>query len=113
MDTFLIMVGLFTIIISGCLEASQQSPILLNSSITKIKVHEGLDGGSFCGDFIIIDIYLKDGRRYGIAQIFKGPIYIVGHQKDFDFFLEKDSIAFQSPLLDIAVKNFDLSPEIQ
>ena len=59
----------------------------------------------------VIDFYLKDGRRYGIAQIFEGPIYIVGHQ--MDFYLETDSIAFESPLREIGVKTFDLSPEIQ
>ncbi|TRZ89453.1 MAG: hypothetical protein D4R88_05495 [Methanosarcinales archaeon] len=166
------------IFLSGCLEAPSQSPTLLNSSITKIEAHGGLGGGSFGGDFIIIniynnntagievgvydsnkyiyksakqvpleqtlpdierfvdlfkegikskhvevplerslaydyviDFYLKDGRRYGIAQIFEGPIYIVGHQ--MDFYLETDSIAFESPLREIGVKTFDLSPEIQ
>lgn len=47
-----ILVGMF-IILSGCLEAPPQSPTLLNSSIAKIEVHEGLHGF----DFIIINIY--------------------------------------------------------
>ncbi|MFZ3059714.1 MAG: hypothetical protein WA102_08235 [Candidatus Methanoperedens sp.] len=168
-----ILIGLF-IFLSGCLESPPKSPMLLNSSITKIEAHAGLHGS----DFIFINIYdnntakievgvydsheyiykgakqlplrqilpdlerfadlfnegmnskhvevplersmgydyliefsLKDGRGYGISQIIKGPIYIAGPK--IDFYLEKYSIAFISPLRDIGVKTFDLSPEIQ
>lgn len=59
----------------------------------------------------LIEFSLKDGRRYGIAQIIKGPIYIAGPQ--IDFYLEKYSIAFQSPLRDIGVKTFNLPLVIQ
>ncbi len=168
-----ILVGMF-IILSGCLEAQPHSPTLLNSSIAKIEVHEGLHGFDFIiiniynnntagieigvhdsNKYIykgskqvplkqilpdlelfvdlfnegmnskhvevpleramsydyLIDFYLKDGRRYGIAQIMDAPIYIVGPQ--IDFFLEKYSIPFQSPLREIGVKTFNLPPAIQ
>jgi len=60
----------------------------------------------------LIEFSLKDGRGYGISQIIKGPIYIIAGPQT-DFYLEKYSIAFISPLRDIGVKTFDLSPEIQ
>ncbi|MDW7727367.1 MAG: hypothetical protein SCH70_09740 [Candidatus Methanoperedens sp.] len=59
----------------------------------------------------LIELSLKDGRGYGISQIIKGPIYITGPK--IDFYLEKYSIAFQSPLRDIGIKTFDLPPAIQ
>ncbi len=57
--------------------------------------------------------YLKDGRYYSISQIKEGPIQIEDKTNYQYFYLEKYSIAFQSPLRDIGVKTFNLPSTIQ
>ncbi|MBU4140136.1 MAG: hypothetical protein KJ729_09450 [Euryarchaeota archaeon] len=57
--------------------------------------------------------YLKDGRYFIISQIIRGPILIEDKTNNRYFYLENYSIPFQSPLRDIGVKTFDLSPKVQ